>query len=254
METSTYAVESEVERTHWWFDGRRRLFSGLIDKLALPQDARILDIGSSTGTNLRMLGEMGFTQFEGMDMSDEAIRWCAHKGLGKVTKGDVCAIPFPDGSFDLVLATDIIEHVDDDAGALREITRITKPGGKVLITVPAFQSLWGLQDDVSHHKRRYRARQVMNLVGAANLRPRRAFHFNYILFLPIFIARLIIRRTVVKLRSENEINSPLVNRILGWIFRFDVATAPRIRPPFGVSFLVLADVDGPCTRGERPSA
>lgn len=248
METSTYAVEANVEQAHWWFTGRRRLFRGLIDTLALPADARILDIGSSTGTNLRMLGEMGFTRFEGLDSSDEAIRWCAQKGLGKVTKGDVCAIPFPGGSFDLVLATDIIEHVDDDLAALREIRRVVKPGGSVLITVPAFQSLWGLQDDVSHHKRRYRARQVLTLVDSARLFPKRSFYFNYALFLPIYLARLIMRGKAAKVRSENEINSPLINRILGWVFRCDVATAPYLKPPFGVSFLVLAFARDTCSR------
>lgn len=241
MEYSTYEVEAQVEATHWWFVERRRLFGSLIRRLGLPGDARILDIGSSTGTNLRMLRDLGFTRFEGLDMSEESVRWCAEKGLGRVSKGDVCAIPFADASFDLVLATDIVEHVDDDRQAMAEIRRIVKPGGNVLVTVPAFPSLWGLQDEVSHHKRRYRSRQVAALVRAAGLEIRRSFHFNYLLFLPIFLARSIIRRTRAALRSENEINSPLLNRLLGWVFRFDVATAPFLKPPFGVSFLVLAE-------------
>ena len=108
------------------------------------------------GTNLRLLQELGICRTaRGLDLSDDAIRWCAEKGLGTVEKGDVCNLPFGEASFELVLATDIIEHVDDDLQAITEIRRVLAPGGTAIITVPAFQSLWGLQDDVAHHKRRY---------------------------------------------------------------------------------------------------
>ncbi len=248
MEQSVYEVESEIEATHWWFTERRRLFANMIDQLKLPRDARILDIGTSTGTNLRMLRELGFTQFEGLDSSPDAIRWCAEKGLGKVTSGDVCALPFPDGRFDLVLATDIIEHVDDDSAALRQIQRVLAPNGKVLITVPAFQSLWGLQDDVSHHKRRYRARQLLERVRGADLRVLRGFYFNYLLFAPIWLARWVIRLSKTKLSSEAQVNSPLINRIMKVIFRIDVGTAPTLHPPFGVSYLILATPNKSCVK------
>ena len=159
MDAATYAVESEIEQTHWWFVVRRELIRALIVESGIGPDAAILDLGTSTGTNLRLLKEMGFSNYKGLDMSPEAAKWCAEKNLGTVQLGDVCAIPFPDQSLDLVLATDIIEHVDDDALALREIRRVLKTTGRVIITVPAFQSLWGLQDEVAHHKRRYRGRQ-----------------------------------------------------------------------------------------------
>lgn len=240
MEIATYAVEAEVERTHWWFAGRRKLLSRLISELAIDRDARILDIGTSTGTNLRMLKELGFSRYEGLDASEDAVRWCEIKGLGKVTKGDICEMPFPDGSFDLVLATDIIEHVDDDARALREIRRVLKPGAPVIVTVPAFQSLWGLQDDVSHHKRRYRAAQVEALVASAALRRTTSFYFNFLLFLPILAARQMIRVLRISLKSENEVNNPLINRILALVFEIDIWAAPRVHLPFGVSFLTVA--------------
>jgi SAM-dependent methyltransferase len=243
MEQSVYAVESEVEATHWWFTERRRLFARVIGSLNLPADARILDIGTSTGTNLRMLRELGFRNFEGLDASPEAIRWCAEKGLGKVTAGDICDLPFADNQFDLVLATDIIEHVDDDATALQQIARVLTPTGCVLITVPTFMSLWGLQDDVSHHKRRYRSGPLHSRVRGAGLRVLRGFYFNYILFAPIWMVRRLLKMSKKKLDSEAQINSPLINRVMKWVFRFDVATAPTLHPPFGVSYLVLATPD-----------
>jgi SAM-dependent methyltransferase len=240
MEISTYAIEAQVEATHWWFTGRRRLLGRMIAAFGLPADARILDIGTSTGTNLRMLRDLGFSRYEGLDMSDEAVRWCADKGYGKVTRGDACALPFPNANFDLVLATDIIEHVDDDVLALGEIRRVLKPGGRVLVTVPAFPILWGLQDEIGHHKRRYRMAELVTRIGQADLVVHRRFHFNYLLVLPILLARRIIAVFGIRLQNENEVNSPLINRVLSWVFRFDVWTAPKVKPPFGVSCLAVA--------------
>jgi SAM-dependent methyltransferase len=242
MDSTTYAIEAEVEATHWWFTERRWLFGRLIAAFALSRDAHILDIGTSTGTNLRMLRELGFSRYEGLDASAEAVQWCAQKGYGKVTQGDVCNLPFADGSFDLVLATDIIEHVDDLA-ALREIRRVLAPQGRVLITVPAFMSLWGRQDEVGQHKRRYRGGELRRRVEAAGLRARRRFYFNYLLFLPILLVRTIVRRARVKVANENELNSPLLNRILRAVFRIDVWSAPFLHPPFGVSYLLIAARD-----------
>src|SRR5438552_10308354 len=114
MDRATFEVEAAVEATHWWFVGRRKLFSKEILGRGLPSDARVLDVGTSTGTNLRMLRSIGFSNVEGLDLDEEAIRFCAEKGFGAVTRGDILNMPFEDCRFDLVLATDIIEHVDDD--------------------------------------------------------------------------------------------------------------------------------------------
>lgn len=241
MKAGTYAVEAAIEATHWWFVGRRRLFAREITRLAIPLDDRVLDIGTSTGANLRMLMELGFRHVRGLDMSDEAIRYCAQKGLGRVDKGDVCALPFPDASFDLILATDIIEHVDGDDLALAEISRILRPGGRVLITVPAFQSLWGLQDEVSLHKRRYRKSRFLAKLTRTSLIPIRQYYFNYLLFGPIWIARQLIRVFRIRLESEGQINTPVLNRVLRTIFTFDTLTAAILRVPFGVSILVMAE-------------
>jgi SAM-dependent methyltransferase len=240
MDAATYAVEAEVEATHWWFVARRNLLRTLIGELGIASSAPALDLGTSTGTNLRMLSELGFTDVTGLDLNDEAIRWCAEKGLGTVRKGDVCELPFADLSFDLVLATDIVEHVDDDGRALSEIRRVLRPGGAAVISVPAFASLWGLQDEVAHHKRRYRMKQLIAAVGKSGLAPQESFHFNYLLFAPIWAARQVMRLARIRVASENQVNTPLLNRVLGAIFAFDVRTARIVRPPFGVSIMLVA--------------
>jgi ubiquinone/menaquinone biosynthesis C-methylase UbiE len=241
VESGTFQVEAVVEASHWWFVGRRRLFSAEIERRGLGRNARVLDVGTSTGTNLRMLRDIGFSNVEGLDLNPEAIQYCAEKGLGTVTRGDVTNMPFEDARFDLVLATDIIEHVDDDSRALSEIARVLKPGGTALITVPAFQLLWGLQDRVAQHKRRYRRPQLIERTQGASLFVQRCYYFNYLLFVPILAARRLIDLLRVKANSEAEFNSPAVNRALGGIFTMDIMTAPHINPPFGVSLLALVE-------------
>ena len=244
MRESVYAADARSERHHWWYVGRRKLFGGLIAGMGIGAGAPILDIGTSSGTNLRMLREMGFSDVTGLDSSPEAIRFCLENGLGTVRHGDINAIPFADGTFSLVLATDIIEHVDDDVGALTEVARVLKPGHNALITVPAFPMLWGFQDDVSLHRRRYRMAPLLDRIRAAGLEPRTHFHFNYLLFGSIWSARQIMKVWRHPFGSESEMNSPLMNRVLSTIFDLDVMTAPRIRPPFGVSILVTARKPG----------
>ena len=239
MDYTTYEVEARVEQFHWWFVGRRKLFKSVIAGIGLDTDAAILDIGTGTGTNLRMLRELGFSNVRGIDMYDEAIRWCAEKGLGRVDQGDICNIPASAASYDLVLATDIIEHVDEDRVALQEIARVLRPNGAALITVPAFQTLWGLQDTVSQHKRRYTKRDLVEKLGQSSLSIKELFYFNYLLFLPIWTARTLIRIMQPNLKSENELNSRFINRVLQMIFFLDVLTARHIRPPFGVSLLAV---------------
>src|SRR5437879_5132075 len=115
MEQAVYAVEANIEERHWWFAGRRRLFASELRGAGISANAHVLDIGTGTGTNLRMLRDLGFQHVVGLDNSEDAIRFCREKGLGSVVYGDICAIPFPDGNFDFILATDVIEHIEDDA-------------------------------------------------------------------------------------------------------------------------------------------
>ena len=240
MDIAAYEVEAEIEGSHWWFAGRRRLFAAEIERTGLHRDATILDIGTSTGTNLRMLRTLGFGNVQGLDASDEAIRFCVQKGFDTVRKGDLCNMPFASNAFDLVLATDVIEHVDDDTQAMTEIARILRPGGAALITVPTFRCLWGLQDEIATHKRRYRKSELLALATRSGMQIERQYYFNYLLFLPIWLGRRLLQWLGIPLKSEAEINSPAVNRLLSLIFTADTITAPALHPPFGVSALVLA--------------
>ena len=156
MEHGVYDAEARVEAEHWWFRGRRMLFAAELRGLKIGTNATVLDIGTGTGSNLRMLREEEYRNVTGIDLNPLAVNYCLAKGFTSVLSGDATRLPFAEGQFDIVLATDTIEHIDDDRKALQEIHRVLVPGGHALIVVPAFASLWGLQDIVAQHKRRYR--------------------------------------------------------------------------------------------------
>ena len=244
MDWTAYEVEARVEANHWWFVGRRRLFAQVLTSLGLPASARILDVGTGTGSNLRLLRDLGFTQVSGVDSSPPAIRFCRSKGFQHVEEGDALHLPFPNGSFDFLLATDVLEHIEDDTRAIREILRVLVPGGRVLFTVPAFPSLWGAQDEVGHHRRRYRLSSLATLIESTGLRVAHSHYFNYLLFLPIWAARKLMRLMGFEVRNENQLNTPILNSILAAIFWLDVRTAPVLKPPLGVSLLVVAQRPG----------
>ena len=239
MEHGVYDVEARLEAEHWWFRGRRMLFAAELRGLKIRTNAGVLDIGTGTGSNLRMLREEGYRNVTGIDLNPLAIRYCLSKGFTSVLAGDATSLPFAEGQFDIVLATDTIEHIDDDRKALQEIHRILVPGGYAMIVVPAFASLWGLQDIVAHHKRRYRTADLTEKIQASGLEIQQVYYFNYLLFLPIWFARQVIKMLRIKRASEAEFNSTALNQLLLWTFALDVRTAPLIHPPFGVSILAI---------------
>jgi ubiquinone/menaquinone biosynthesis C-methylase UbiE len=240
MEDSAYEAEARVEAEHWWFRGRRLLFAAELNALEFEGTGKILDVGTGTGSNLRMLRDEGYQNVVGIDLNILAISYCLTKGFTSVLMGNATNLPFVDSQFDMVLATDTIEHIDDDRKALHEIYRVLAPGGYAMVAVPAFPSLWGLQDIVAYHKRRYRMSDLRAKIESTGFEIQRGYHFNYLLFPLIWLARRAIKIFGVKRASESEFNSPLLNQLLFRTFAFDVRTAPVLRPPFGVSILIVA--------------
>jgi len=240
MEDGVYDTTARVESEHWWFRGRRMLFTAELRTLKVGANVGVLDIGTGTGSNLHLLREEGYQDVTGIDLNLLAIRYCLAKGFTSILAGDATRLPFAEGQFDIVLATDTIEHIDDDGRALQEIHRVLVPGGHAMIVVPAFQSLWGLQDVVAQHKRRYRTADLSEKIQSTGLAVQKIYYFNYLLFVPIWFARQVIKMLGIKRASEAEFNSTALNQLLLWIFAIDVRTAPLIHPPFGVSILAIA--------------
>jgi SAM-dependent methyltransferase len=195
MEREVYRQMYELEDRHWWFRGRRAVIRALAER-ALgggPRGGavRVLDAGCGTGRNVADYAALG--PATGADPSREAVEFCRERGLERVVQAGVEALPFDDASFDLVLATDVLEHVDDDAAALRELRRVAAPGGALVATVPAYRWLWSAQDVALHHRRRYARRELVERARAAGWEPHVATHFNTLL-LPAVVAGRALRR------------------------------------------------------------
>jgi SAM-dependent methyltransferase len=201
---------------------------------------RILDVGCGTGANLLMLSQFG--DAEGVDLSEDALAFCRERGLKNVKLGAAEKLPYDDGTFDLVTALDVVEHMDDDLAGLKEMRRVLRPGGRVLLFVPTFMFLWGLQDDVSHHRRRYRLPELTRVLEQAGFEIERTTYANITFFLPILLLRKLMRITGIKTESENNINVSAFNGILGRVFGAESWILRHMNLPFGVSGLCVAKV------------
>jgi SAM-dependent methyltransferase len=241
MQQHTYSIMYEVEGKHWWFAGRRRIIAEFVGRVCREMNEprpRILDVGCGTGANLQMLSQFGAA--EGVDVSAEALDFCRARGLVDVKQGAAEHIPFADASFDLVTGLDVVEHLDDDIGGLREMQRVLRPGGRVVLFVPAFQFLWGVQDDISHHRRRYTLPELKQKLSESGLTVERASYANITFFVPILIGRVLMRLTGLRPASENNLTIGALNGLLGRILGAESWWLRRLRFPFGVSIICVA--------------
>ena len=241
MKEHTYPIMFRVEQAHWWYTGRRKILAGFVEEICrqvTDRRPRILDVGCGTGANLLMLSEYG--EAEGVDISEDALAFCRERGLDKVRLGAGEKLPYEDGTFDLVTALDVVEHMDDDLAGLREMRRVLRPGGRVLLFVPTFMFLWGLQDDVSNHRRRYRLPELRRVLEQAGFEIERTTYANITFFLPILVVRQLMRLTGLKADSENDINVTALNGVLGSVFGAESWLLRFMNLPFGVSGLCVA--------------
>jgi SAM-dependent methyltransferase len=192
LREDAYDKHYEVEDRHWWFRGRWAVVEALLSRTGLPGSPRILDAGCGTGGNLKRYSRLG--DATGVDPSPDAVRFCHERGFDSVREAGLESLPFADRSFDLVAATDVLEHVAAEGRALEELRRVTVPDGAMLLTVPAYMWLWTEEDENLHHQRRYTRPRLRKAVEDAGWEPRIATYFNTILMPPIALARALPRR------------------------------------------------------------
>jgi SAM-dependent methyltransferase len=193
VKESAYREHYEVEDRHWWYRGRWAVVEALLSHADLPPRPRILDAGCGTGGNLKKFGKIGIAS--GVEPSAEAVQFCRARELERVQQAGLESLPFEDESFDLVAATDVVEHVAAEGQALRELRRVTVPTGFMLLTVPAYMWLWSEEDVDLHHHRRYTKRRLLRAVRDAGWEPVRATYFNTLLLPPIALAKKLPRRS-----------------------------------------------------------
>lgn len=239
MERIVYDRMAELDERHWWYRARREILGDLIRRrIALPEGARILEVGCGTGHNLPMLQRFG--RVDAIEV-DGAARAIASRRLGHAVMN--APLPelhgVPDGTYDLVAILDVIEHIDEDVAGLAALRRKLRPGGRILITVPAFPWMWSAHDVANHHKRRYTRRTLRRLVDDAGLKLEMMSWFNSLLFPLAAAARLAARATGRGDGGDRMPPAP-VNSLFETLFGLERYAIGRVPFPPGVSLAAIA--------------
>jgi len=243
VEDAAYREMYAQEDVHWWFRGRRLVIGALVALAGLPSYTRVLDAGCGTGRTMVELAGLGAVS--GVDPSSDAVRFCRARGLDDVHQAGLEALPFANSAFDLVLACDVLEHVEDDLGALQELRRVTRTGGVLIVTVPAYRWMWTEHDVVLHHLRRYSATHLRHQATSAGWAVQRCTYFNSVL-LPLAAGGRLGSRllTVVarrrRGRTDLDRTPAVLNRVMELPLRFEASVIRAgSRFPAGVSIGML---------------
>lgn len=241
MRTTELADMYQLEETYWWFVGRRELVRQMVLRYAKGRQVKLLDAGCGTGGTLARVGDI--VEAHGCDLSDYALGCCLQRGFRCLAAGDLMRLPYTAAAFDLVVSCDVLEHLPDDRVGLSEIMRILKPGGYLVMTVPAHQFLWSEHDEALSHLRRYSARQLRQLLQEAGADVVKLSPVVVVAFFPIMIFRLLQRLRPKKPEEPktdlrvlpSPLNTLLISflRLENWLLRY-------VNLPVGTSLVAVA--------------
>jgi SAM-dependent methyltransferase len=247
LQAAYYTEYAAIQREHWWYRARAEILEAiLVRRLNRDRQRLILDLGCGPGGMRPMLSQFG--RLVSTDFTFDALQFCAAQKLDHLVAADGMRLPFGNGRLDAAVAFDVIEHLSDDGLGVRELFRVLKPQGWLFVTVPAFQVLWGRQDIVSHHFRRYNAEGLSAVVRGAGFDIEQISYFNTFLFPPIAAIRLTYRLLGLnRARREEEMKSDFAISHQGWrnelprkIFAAEKPFLLRGNLPFGVSLVCVA--------------
>jgi SAM-dependent methyltransferase len=230
-----------LETNHWWFLGRRRVLLNILQYVERPKNLlRLLDYGCGTGSNTQAYAALG--EVIGFDLDRTALGLAQQRGGGIYCCGTGTQLPFPENSFDVVVASDVLEHIEDDHAALIEIVRVLNWDGIAIITVPAHQWLFSDHDAALHHFRRYSKEGLRKTLERSGLRVRRLSYWNMCLFPLISIHRLLRRRGAPQnLRSDTGPTNRMINRALAQLVSLEAAVLRHVALPWGTSLVAIAE-------------
>lgn len=252
MEEQVYPHLYKIEKEHWWYSARLDILMHFLEThLDLSKRIRSLDVGCGTGAAMEMFSR----RFEayGLDPSPQAIEFCRRRGLSNLFLGELAGYPAGE-RFDLITFLDVLEHVEDDRGTLRTAHRLLNDHGQLLITVPAFPSLWSPLDVMLHHKRRYTPTQLKDVVTSAGFSIGHLTYFNTLLFPVALVRRMAAKLMHTETMGDLEIPGRAVNAVLKRIFELEKPFIPKVSFPFGLSLLCWAEKTSESpTLGRRPS-
>jgi SAM-dependent methyltransferase len=243
MKKEIYNQIQTIEQTHWWYVARRKIiFDWVFRALSSNPTPRVLDIGCGTGFNIEYLSSNGYSHVIGLDFSSESLVYCRSRNLENLACGDGARPPLRYESFDVIMALDLIEHLDNDVKALKELGCLLKFDGLLIIFTPAFNFLWSLQDEVGHHRRRYTAGELRQKLERAGLYIVKLTYVNMFLFPLIWAGRIALRimSDGIQVVSENDLHPSWSNGLLQAIFAAERPLLRRMNFPFGASLLCVA--------------
>jgi len=245
-----------LEESHWWICGRRQMVCQLVVRANPDRNGRILEVGCLGGLLLRQLRQQGYVHVTGIDISPAAIELCKARGIEDAHLMDAQKPAWADERFDVLIASDVLEHLVDDSQAIREWRRLLKPNGRFIVFVPAFPSLWSEHDEANNHYRRYRRTDLRQRLQTNGFILERSSYWNFFLFVPVALIRLL-KRWLPRRKDATEqgdiFETPaLINRVLLSLLRFENWCIGRgINWPFGVS--VMAVARKPASHSATPS-
>jgi 2-polyprenyl-3-methyl-5-hydroxy-6-metoxy-1,4-benzoquinol methylase len=238
----------DLEQWHWWFRGRQRIVSSVLRR-ELPQNAqlKVASVGCGPAAGLQWLKAFSGSEGRVVGIDAEAMHAAKLRPGFHYVVGSADAIPLQGSTFDVVLAMDVLEHLDRDVDGLREVAMLAKPGGLLLVTVPALPSLWGGQDVVSQHRRRYTKATLLALFAAAGLSRPQVTYFNLFLFPPIAAVRWMRAAAGLRNRARTDFEDSrpnFLNELLARLFAAERHFIHRIPLPIGVSLLATTRARG----------
>ena len=234
MDSKVYERLNQIELEHWWFVGRRRiLMAALVRFCNLQSSIRILEAGVGTGGNIAMLQRLG--TLYGFECNAQARKLATEKTGFTVAYGALPNdIPFADEAFDLICLFDVLEHIEQDSESLSSLSKRLAPGGRIVLTVPAYPWLWSQHDITHHHFRRYTRKSLQETVSRANLKVEQFFNFNVFLMPLIMVVRGL-KRLSGSQEADDGLPSSILNGTLCKIFAAERHLIGRIPMPIGVS-------------------
>ena len=241
MNHGEYKTMFELETFYWWFVARRKLISEVVGGLGKdPEKAVLLDVGCGTGLNCSAFSKFG--KVYGADMSEEALSFGRSRHIENLVLSPAENMRFPDATFHVLTALDVLEHTDDDLEVLREMWRVTKPGGVLVVTVPAYGFLWSEHDEALRHRRRYSAHELRNKLTNAGFEVQRSTYFITLMFFPIFFMRIWqnLTKKSLEAKSSHVILPKWLNSLLIRLLDLERIYLRWSNLPFGVTILATA--------------
>jgi len=240
VDSNYYARLDSVQEQHWWYAARRTILECVLQRVieqGVPE-GKLYDLGCGVGANLPVLEKFGPTI--GIDVAPEAIDFCRRRGRTNVALANLNLLQgIADNSGSVAMLADVVEHLDDELPCLQAAHRALAPGGALVVTVPAYMFLWGPSDVINHHKRRYTAARLRQLIEPL-FEIEHLTYFNTLLFGLVAAGRF--GEILLRRRGDDMAKLPpaFVNSVLESIFRVEASVVPRRHLPFGVSLLCVA--------------